>query len=209
MHDAITSAANEAELSPTIALFYDFETTGLPLYGEPSEDPRQPHIVQLGVKVMDMITRQPLQAVDVIVRPNGWEIPKEASDVHGITTEMAYDMGIPEEAVAEILLELWRPERPRLRVAYNESFDARIMRIALKRHFDDAIADAWKEGRAECAMRMANPILKKGRYSKLVDAYEFFTGRKLEGAHSAMADVDGCMAVYFAVKDGITERVAA
>lgn len=209
MHDASTTAANEADIAHTIGLFYDFETTGLPLYGEPSEDPRQPHIVQLGVKVMDMITRKPLQAVDVIVRPNGWEIPKETSDVHGITTEMAYDMGIPEEAVTEILLELWRPERPRLRVAYNESFDARIMRIALKRHFDDAIADAWKEGQAECAMRMANPILKKGRYSKLVDAYEFFTGRKLEDAHSAMADVDGCMAVYFAVKDGITERVAA
>lgn len=193
----------------TIALFYDFETTGLPLYGEPSGDPRQPHIVQLGVKVVDMITRKHLQAVEIIVRPNGWEIPKEASDVHGVTTEMAYDLGIPEEAVTEILLELWRPDAPRLRIAYNESFDARIMRIGLKRYFGDELADQWKEGPAECAMRMANPILKKGRYPKLGDAHEFFTGRPLDGAHTAMGDVDGCMTVYWAVKDGITERVAA
>lgn len=191
------------------AIFFDFETSGLPLYSEPSGDPRQPHIVQLGVKLVDMITRTTLQAVDIIVRPNGWEIPKEVSDIHGITTEMAYDLGVPEEAVTEILLELWRPEAPRLRIAYNEPFDARIMRIALKRHFGDELADTWKEAPAECAMRMANPILKKGRYSKLVDAYEFFTGRKLEGAHTAMGDVDGLMAVYWAVKDGITERVVA
>lgn len=205
MESKITPIAEAA----TIALFYDFETTGLPLYGEPSEDPRQPHIVQLGVKVVDMITRKHLQAVEIIVRPNGWEIPKEASDVHGVTTEMAYDLGIPEEAVTEILLELWRPEAPRLRIAYNEPFDARIMRIGLKRFFGDALADKWKEGPAECAMRMANPILKKGRYPKLVDAYEFFTGRKLDGAHNAMIDVDGCIDVYWAIQDGITERVAA
>ena len=27
-------------------LFYDVETTGLPLRGTPSDDPRQPHLVQ-------------------------------------------------------------------------------------------------------------------------------------------------------------------
>lgn len=219
MQNTITPIAEAA----TIAVFYDTETTGLPLFKEPSEDPRQPHIVQLGAKVVDLISRKTLQAVDIIVRPNGWEIPKEASDVHGITTEMAYDLGIPEEAVTEILLELWRPEAPRLRVGHNEPFDARIMRIALKRFFSDTEADAWKEGSSICTMRLATPIMQlpptdkmkragfggKPKQANLAEAYEFFTGRKLDGAHNAMVDVDGCIDVYFAIKNGITERVAA
>lgn len=200
---AIAAATNE------LGLFYDFETSGLPLYGEPSEDPRQPHIVQVGAQLVNLSTRKVVASLNVIVRPDGWTIPDEVAQIHGISTEMAMDLGVPEGTAAEMLLELWKPAAPRLRVAYNESFDARIMRIALKRHCDDATADAWKEGPAECAMRMANPILKKGRYSKLVDAYEFFTGRPMGGAHSAMGDVEGCKAVYFAIKDGITERVAA
>lgn len=218
--EQITSPVAEAA---TIAIFYDTETTGLPLFKEPSEDPRQPHIVQLGVKVVDMISRKTLQAVDIIVRPNGWDIPKEASDVHGITTEMAYDLGIPEEAVAEIMLELWRPEAPRLRIGHNEPFDARILRIALKRFFGDELADGWKEGASQCTMRMATPIMQlpptekmkragfggKPKQANLAEAYEFFTGRKLEGAHNAMIDVDGCIDVYWAIQDGITERVAA
>lgn len=219
METNITAVAEAA----TIALFYDTETTGLPLFKESSDDPRQPHIVQLGVKVVDMITRKTLQAVDIIVRPNGWDIPKEASDVHGITTEMAYDLGIPEEAVTEIMLELWRPEAPRLRIGHNEPFDARIMRIALKRFFGEQMADDWKAGQAECTMRMATPIMQlpptdkmrragfggKPKQANLAEAYEFFTGRKLNGAHNAMIDVDGCMDVFWAIQDGIKERVAA
>lgn len=190
-------------------LVYDFETTGLPLYGEPSEDPRQPHIVQLGAQLVNLSTRKVVASLDVIVRPDGWTIPDEVAQIHGITTEMAMDLGVPEKLAVRMLLELWKPSAPRMRIAYNESFDARIMRIGLKRHLDDAIADHWKEGLSSCAMRMANPIIKKGRYSKLVDAYEFFTGRPLRDAHNAMADVDGCKTVYFAIQDGITERVAA
>lgn len=35
------------------AIVYDTETTGLPLFSQPSEDPRQPHIVQLAAIVVD------------------------------------------------------------------------------------------------------------------------------------------------------------
>ena len=41
-----------------IALFYDTETTGLPLYDQPSDDPRQPHIVQVGAILVDLDTRK-------------------------------------------------------------------------------------------------------------------------------------------------------
>lgn len=193
-----------------IALVYDTETTGLPLFKEPSEHPGQPHIVQLGAVLVDLDTWQILSTLDVMVRPEGWTIPEEVSKIHGITTEMAGDLGVPESLAAEMLLDMWRG---RLRIAHNEPFDARIVRIACMRHFEPTQADAWKEGVAECTANLATPIVKipptermkaagftKFKTANLGEAFKHFTGRELVGAHSALVDVRACLDVYRAIK---------
>ena len=201
-----------------LALFYDTETTGLPDFKAPSESAHQPHIVQLAALLVDLDTRQTIQSMDVIVRPNGWTIPDEVAAVHGITTEHAKAVGIPERMAVEMFMELWNS---RNRVAHNEQFDARILRIALMRHQGNichspsgkSVPDIWKEGRAECTSRMATPICQipptakmvKAGFSKfktpnLSEAYRHFTGGELQNAHSAIADVLACRDVYFAIK---------
>lgn len=193
-----------------IALVYDTETTGLPLFKEPSEHPGQPHIVQLGAVLVDLDTWQILSTLDVMVRPEGWTIPEEVSKIHGITTEMAGDLGVPESLAAEMLLDMWRG---RLRIAHNEQFDALIVRIACMRHFEPTQADAWKEGVAECTANLATPIVKipptermkaagftKFKTANLGEAFKHFTGRDLVGAHSALVDVRACLDVYRAIK---------
>lgn len=201
-----------------LALFYDTETTGLPDFKAPSEAAHQPHIVQLAALLVDLDTRQTIQSMDVIVRPHGWTIPDEVAAVHGITTEHAADVGIPERLAVEMFMDLWNN---RNRVAHNEQFDARILRIALMRHQGNifhspsgkSVPDIWKEGRAECTARMATPICALpptdkmkavGRFHhktpNLGEAYRHFTGNDLQNAHSAMADVLACRDVYFAIK---------
>jgi len=192
------------------AIFFDTETTGLPLFKEPSEHPGQPHIVQLAACLVNLDTRDIIASMDVIVKPDGWTIPGEVAAIHGITTEHAMQVGVPEALAVDMLLELWGG---RTRIAHNEQFDARIVRIACKRH-SPAFADQWKSGKAECTQRLSTPLLKlpptenmkragflKHKSANLSEAYEHFTGQKLKNAHSAMADVQGCMAVYFAIKD--------
>jgi len=194
----------------SLALFYDTETQKLPLFREPSEHPDQPHIVQLAACLVNLDTRATIASMDVIVRPDGWTIPAETTAIHGISTERALDVGIPEATAVEMLLALWAQ---RTRVAHNESFDARILRIACMRHAP-AFADPWKAGNAECTQLIATPILKlpptekmkragflKNKSANLGEAYQHFTGKALENAHSAMADVQACMAVYFAAKE--------
>lgn len=197
----------------TRALIYDTETSGIPLFNEPSEDPRQPHIVQLGALLVDLDTSRVISTLDLVIRPDGWEIPEDVAAIHGITTEHAYDVGVSESLATEMLLELWA--RSQVRIGHNESFDARMVRIALFR-FEPALGqdpDQWKAGKAECTQRMATPILKlpptekmraAGRFhyksANLSEAYKHFTGKDLEGAHSAMADAAACMAVYLAIK---------
>jgi DNA polymerase-3 subunit epsilon len=193
------------------ALFYDTETTGLPLFREPSEHPGQPHIVQLAAALVNMETRATVASIDVIVRPDGWTIPDQVAAIHGITTERAMDEGVPEPLALDMLLDLWGGRR--LRIAHNEPFDARIVRIAAKRHRAD-MADPWEAGKAECTAQMATPILKlpptpkmiaagftKFKTANLGEAYQHFLGKQLEDAHSAMPDVQACMAVYFAIKE--------
>lgn len=182
-----------------LALAYDFETCGIPLWHDPSEDPRQPHIVQLAACLVDLDTRKTHASIDLIVKPEGWTIPDEVVAVHGITTEHALAVGVPESVAVRALIELWSTRK---RIAFGESFDARIMRIALKRHWP-LYVDLWKAGEAECVKRMAEKAMGWSAL-KLTEAYKHFTGKPLEGAHNAMPDVQGAMAVYFACLDGRT-----
>lgn len=194
------------------ALIYDTETTGLPLFKEPSEDPRQPHIVQLGALLVDLDSREVMAEMDVIIRPEGWVIPPEMTAIHGITQEIALERGIPAPYVLRTFRELWI--QADLRVAHNEQFDARIVRIAAMRHPDAGLdPDVWKAGQAECTQRLSTPILKLpptdkmqkvGRFhfksANLAEAYQHFMGQPIAGAHSAIADARACMAVYLAIK---------
>lgn len=199
------------------ALFYDTETTGLPDFKAPSEAPHQPHIAQLGARLVDLDTRTIISTLDVIVRPDGWTIPDEVAAIHGITTEKALAVGVSESLALGMLLSMW--QRAEVRIGHNESFDARIVRIAQHR-FDDAHVDAWKGGAVQCTQMLSTPILKlpptprmvaagfnKNKSANLGEAFEFFTGTPLVGAHSALVDVDACMTVFFAVQAGVRERV--
>ncbi len=74
-------------------LFFDTETTGLPPRGAPIDDPRQPHLVQLAAMLADDDGRV-LFAMSEIIRPDGYSVPEQASNVHGITTEIAEAVGL-------------------------------------------------------------------------------------------------------------------
>jgi DNA polymerase-3 subunit epsilon len=195
-----------------LRLFFDTETTGLPTWGKPSDNPIQPHIVELAADLVDINTRETMASMDVLVKPEGWVIPKEAMDCHGITNELADAVGVPEHYALNWFFELWAAgDRCRI-VAHNCTFDHRMMRIGAKRYFPDSILKAWgkpeKGVNYECTGLMSKPIMQMppyGKYGwkmpKLTEAYEHFTGNPLVNAHRARADVDACKAVYFAILD--------
>lgn len=190
-------------------IVFDTETTGLPDWKNPSEAEHQPHLVQLAAHQVDIESRKITQSMDVIIKPEGWVIPEEVAEIHGITTEYAGDIGIPEAMALEMFLALWNG-RPQ--VAHNTTFDRRIIRIATKRYSSEEVIDAWHGCEYECTGLLTKPIMQmepKGRYGykmpKLEEAYEHFTGRKLENAHTAIADVNACLEVYWAAKDHLAE----
>ena len=140
-----------------------------------------------------------------------------ADKSHGITTEKALRLGVCELVALAAFAGMW--EVAEKRIGHNEPFDARIIRIGLKRGpalFSPEYADRWKTAQAACTLQMAKPIcqlpptekMRKAGFNdykapKLEEAYRHFFGREMVGAHNAMADVQATMAVYWAIKDGI------
>lgn len=193
-----------------LAFFYDTETTGLPLFKEPSEDPRQPHIVQAAGILVDTSNRQIVASIDLIAKPSGWTIPDEVSAIHGITNEKAMQCGVDEALIVSAIHGM--SKLASFRVGHNESFDAIILRIALMRFSTAEVADEWKEGKAQCTAILSTDIVKcpptekmkaakRNNFKKpnLSEAYKHFTGKDLENAHTAMADAIACMDIYFAM----------
>jgi len=177
-------------------LIYDTETTGMPVWKEPSGSVNQPHLVQLAATLVDVKTQLIIASMDVIIKPDGWVISEEMAAIHGITTEKALAVGIPEKLAIEMFLAMRADAE---RVAFNKTFDQRIIRIAAKRYLDEAAQEKWaiKEDH-HCAMRMAQKDIG-GKQPKLIEAYKHYTGKELENAHSAMADTLACKDVYFSI----------
>lgn len=207
-------------------LFYDTETTGLPLFNEPSDHPGQPYITELAAQLCVEATGEVLGSMNALIRPEGWEIPLEIQKLTGITMEMASAYGVPMAFALELFVQLWKNASAG-RVAHGDPFDTRLIRIALKRdeifaaeqhRAEDGLlipfADHWKASPGYCTIVNSTKILnlpptpkmvaakRKGPKSpNLAEAYQFFTGRELVGAHRAMNDVEGCKAVYYGIKE--------
>ena len=180
---------------------FDTETNAIPDWKMPSDSPHQPHIVTVAAQLIDDQTREVLDSLDLIVRPDGWEITQETIDIHGITMEQAMDEGIPEIEALDAVMAMWG--RAGLRIAHNTTFDNRIIRCAQKRHFPsdaehDELMRSWKEDKDRYYCTMIN--FRKavgGKQPTLAEAYRHCTGLELEGAHNAMADTLACLEVYW------------
>lgn len=195
-----------------LLVFLDVETSGLPLWNKPSSDPEQPHICQAAAVLVDEDTRDVISSFDMIAKPDGWIIPDETAEIHGITTERASEVGVNECLIVSAIWELC--SRASHFVAHNAPFERRLIRIALKRFMGDDEADIWKLMPAKCTQKEATALMDlpptakmkaAGRHHKktanLSEAYEFFTGEPLKEAHTALADTLACMKIYFHMKD--------
>lgn len=196
-----------------LILGYDTETTGIPDFKARSEAPHQPHMVQLAAVLVDEDTRKIEQSMDVIIHPLDWVITEEMTAIHGISHQKAFDTGVWENTALQLFLQMWAAAS--MRVAHNEQFDARIIRIAMARYGTPANdIELFKGGVAGCTQRLSTPILRLPPTPKMVaarmpgpksanlsEAYLHFTGKPLENAHSAMADTLACMAVWWAIRD--------
>lgn len=182
-------------------LFYDTETTKLVKYGSPSNDPDQPHLVQVAARLVNAKTRICIASMNMLVIQEDWEMNPKALEAHGITRDHANQYGYTERDVVNCFLDLWL--KAGWRVAYNEPFDSRIMRIALKRYRDTPDTNwsgVWSNAERDCALRLARKKMP-GIKHDLSTVYKTIFGHELNNAHDAMADTLACEAIYWHLAD--------
>ena len=195
-------------------MFYDTETTGLIDFPNPSEGEQQPHLVQLAAKLVNLDDRQVIFEINTLVIPEDdweWDETNEAFQVHGITVERCRAEGAPEVEAGLAFFHMWergqKLDPDIIRIAHNETFDRRIIRIVTKRYpvlaqFTDPWHDVPKN-RSYCTMWRSKKAFGLKDKPHLVDIYKQVTGKEHANAHDAMGDVDACLAVFWAIQDRI------
>lgn len=189
-------------------LFYDTETTGFPDYRAPFGHENQPGLVQLCC-ILTEDDGHDRSLVNLIVNP-GRPIPKAASDIHGITDEIATACGVPESVAVAVWSNLAR--RASLIVAHNIKFDDTIMACAWARSGPKASSfDGEHSMRSRyCTMEKSTDLVNlpptekmiKAGYNKpkpprLDEAHKHFFSRDISGAHDALVDASACSRIFF------------
>lgn len=176
-------------------LTYDTETTGKPLWNDPSEDPRQPYIVQLAAILSDE-NRNIFGSLNVMIHPEGWVSDEEALRVHGIDALTASTWGVRQAVAVDMFLDM--AFKADLRVGFSETFDRRLIRIALKRLGNEADAEGfWKEMKSYDVMWEAKKHFGWPSQKTLADTYAHFFGKPHEKQHSAMGDCRATLDMYY------------
>lgn len=191
-------------------LFFDTETTGLPDFNRDLTDPAQPHIVQLAMLLTDNAGRELVTFKSPII-PEGFTIDEtgRAYEVNKVGNDMANQYGITlRQALAMFRMFESKAE---LKVAHNYRFDGFLLKCAHARQSVEPLSPAIEKF---CTMKAMTEIMKleptdrmkaagfdKPKSAKLSEAYTYCTGKQLENAHDALADVKACKEVFFWIKN--------
>ena len=192
---------SEACVDNTLMIF-DTETTGIPSFRIPSDDPTQPHLVELAMGEFTVPDLTPIWTYSRLVKPDGWTIPDEVAAIHGITTAIALADGEP---LREVVSQWWKlASKCRYHLAFNANFDKRIMRIAClrcgasrdhienmesKRILLDPIGICTSICQIPPTERMNAAGFRKPKTPKLSEAYQIIVGKPMADAHQALGDI--------------------
>ncbi len=173
-------------------LIFDTETTGFPKdFNAPLTDfDNWPRMVQLAWQIHD----EKGELVDVqnlIVKPEGFEIPHGAVKIHGITTERAKKEGLPLEEVLQRFNEAL--SKVKTVAGHNVEFDIKVtavefLRKGIKTHLQDLNAVDTKDLSTDyCKI----PGGRGGKYKwpTLGELHKVLFGEDFDAAHNASADV--------------------
>jgi DNA polymerase-3 subunit alpha len=182
-------------------LIFDTETTGLPKrWNAPITDSENwPRCIQVAWQLHDAHGKL-IDHKDFIVRPDGFDIPFESEQIHGISTALAKNQGLPLAEVLDAFLQAL--SQTQYLVGHNVGFDVNIMGAELHRLQRDTaftllpVLDTCTE---DSALLCQLPGGRGGKFKlpTLTELYKHLFDQSFEEAHNATADVEATTRAFF------------
>lgn len=191
-------------------IFFDTETTGLPknFRAPAAPDDNWPRMVQLAWVVYNRRGEQVAER-SIIIRPDGFTIPPEASKIHGITQERALAEGMPlKEALDWFFADYKTCDHT---VNHNADFDIPVLTSELLRimyPIDPRVITHHCTKKASTDIcRIAGP--RGFKWPTLQELHFFLFGTHFENAHDALVDVRATARCFWELKriHGIFQEV--
>ena len=193
------------ELFQDTILFFDTETNGLPrnYKASVSNSSNWPRLVQIAWIVTNADGKI-LKRKSEIIYPDGFTIPQEATDIHGITTERAKRDGKPlREVLDEFAKDLANAKQV---VCHNVEFDQHIVGAELYRLNMDY--KTLMEKPSICTMLSSTNLCAipnpngydDYKWPKLSELYHKLFNRDFEDAHDALADITATKECFFELR---------
>jgi len=175
-------------------LIFDTETTGLPKrWDAPITDTDNwPRCVQIAWQLHDELGNL-IEHQDFLVKPEGFNIPYEAEQIHGISTALAEEKGVPMSEVLEAFNKALL--QTKFVVGQNVGFDINIMGCEFHREEVQSpltelpVLDTCTEHTAELC-KIPGGRGGKFKLPTLTELHEFLFGEPFAEAHNATADVE-------------------
>ena len=182
-------------------IIFDTETTGLPKnWNAPYTDTDNwPRCIQIAWQLHNEFGEL-IEHKDYLVKPDGFNIPFDAERIHGISTELAQEQGVP---LAQVLEEFnIALAKAKFVVGQNVGFDNNVMgcefhRLSVKTPLNEMrVLDTCTESTAQLCQI---PGGRGGKFKlpTLTELHEFLFHAPFGEAHNATADVEATTRCFF------------
>ncbi len=182
-------------------LVFDTETTGLPKrWNAPISDLENwPRCVQIAWQLHDFDGKL-IEYDNYVVAPNGFNIPYESEQIHGISTELALNEGTILSEVLDKFEEVL--SKSKYIIGHNLGFDINIMGaelLRLERKTSIAAIPVLDTCTEETALLCELPGGRGGKFKlpTLTELYKHLFSTDFKEAHNATADVEATARIFF------------
>lgn len=182
-------------------LFFDTETTGLPLRNNLTRELSNPEdfekyqnarLIEIAYKI---VSATDILSSSTLVKNETLKI--DNTSIHGISTELALKHGKDISELLDEMLEDLNTYDVQKIVAHNVEFDFNILLAECYRYNkQDFIKKLSNINEKYCTMKESYKFFNFKKFPKLSELYEYLFKKTFQNQHTALSDCDACMKCY-------------